>query len=276
LALIVIVLLAQKRLTSNAQKVFVLISMATLINLIYFGGFNPAQSAKPIFKLKESDQLQPLRDKQSVHPKGWLVTTGYPGAILQGLGFNSVTHVLMTPKLDFFRALFPQMDEQHFNQVFNRYAHIYLSDDPVPNSPQADVIRVPKAVFAIKEAEVKIDQLFRLDHEGSVDAGGYVDSILVDGSNLTIVGWGMISGAPATFHSNLSNDMPVKIKSVARPDVVGALNDSRLINAGFRLEFKLMEGQNIQELCLFTKDPVFGMKKIMPGNNDMPYKCANK
>lgn len=276
LVLIITVFFAKNRFTNNVQKGFALLLTAMLVNLIYFGGFNPAQSAKPIFELKESDLLQSLRNNQKTHPKGWLVTTGYPGAVLQGLGFNSVTHVLMMPKLEFFRALFPQMDEQHFNQVFNRYAHIHLSDDSVPNSPQADVIRIPKAVFGIKEAEVKIDKLSRLEYEGSVEAGGYVDSISSDGSIITIVGWGMISDISTTFHSNLRVDIAVKVSSVSRPDVVGALKDKRLANSGFKLEFGLSEGQNIEDFCLYTKDPIFGVKKIIPGNPDMLYKCANK
>jgi hypothetical protein len=63
---------------------------------------------------------------------------------------------------------------------------------------------------------------------------------------------------------------------VTRPDVVAALKDKRLINAGFKIAFDLPQDMSIQYLCLYTQDPFFGVKQIMPGNNNMPYKCANK
>jgi hypothetical protein len=70
------------------------------------------------------------------------------GATLNGMGFRAVDHVLPTPQPAFFRKYFPAMDAVQFNFVFNRYAHLQLSEDPLPNAPQQDVIHLPFKVFS--------------------------------------------------------------------------------------------------------------------------------
>ena len=128
---------------NTARAAQVLLWAALLPNLLAFGGFNPLQSAKPIFHLPPSPKLAALWQHAAQHPKGWLVTPGYPGALLNGAGFPSLTHVLVRPQLAFFRARFPDMPEAEFNEIFNRYAHIQLTDTPKPHSPQADVVQSP-------------------------------------------------------------------------------------------------------------------------------------
>jgi hypothetical protein len=58
------------------------------------------------------------------HPKGWIAASGSYGAVLAGLGLPSVNHALLQPELDFFRAVFPEMEPGEFNTVFNRYIHV--------------------------------------------------------------------------------------------------------------------------------------------------------
>ena len=266
----------KKRYIKDIEKVAILLFTAAAINFIYFGAFNPGQSAKPIFELKNSPALAILRQKQNAHPKGWLVTTGYPGAVLQGLELNAVTHVLMMPKLNFFRELFPQMNEAEFNNVFNRYAHIQLSDELIPYSPQADVIRVPKHVFGLEdESIVKFIDITPLDNKENI-GGGYLDRIEIDGRDITLAGWGMIVDAESSFLSNIPEKFSASVERISRPDVVSALSDGRLINSGFIIKFELPALFSIENFCLYTKDPNFGVKQIMPGNPDMLYKCANK
>lgn len=267
---------AKKKKINNFQKVAALLFAATAINFIYFGAFNPGQSAKPIFELKNSPALSVLKEKQNAHPKGWLVATGYPGAVLQGLKLNAVAHVLMMPKLSFFRELFPQMNETEFNQVFNRYAHIHLSDELTPYSPQADVIRVPMYVLGLEEK--KFTTLLDITPLNGVEdgVGGYIDRVEIDGKSITLTGWGMIGAEEISFLSNIPENFSASIERISRPDVVSALNDGRLGYSGFIIKFDLFESFPIERLCLYTKDPVFGVKQIMPGNPDMLYKCANK
>lgn len=123
--------------------------VAAFANWAAFGFFNPIQSAKPIFAAHDRPVLQELAGRAAEHPRGWLVTEGYAGSTLNGLGFRSISHVLTAPKLSFFRPLFPDMTDDAFNQAFNRYAHVILWPEAAePYSPQGDVVRVPPAPFA--------------------------------------------------------------------------------------------------------------------------------
>ena len=56
-------------------------------------------------------------------------------------------HVLLQPQLAFFRERFPNMPEQKFNAIFNRYAHIIPVVGGEPSVPHADVIRIPIEPF---------------------------------------------------------------------------------------------------------------------------------
>lgn len=125
------------------------LAAALLANVVAFGGFNPIQSAKPIFARHDTPMLRDLAERQAAHPSGWLVVDGHAGATLNGLGFRSISHVLAAPKLAFFREIFPDMPDDAFNTAFNRYAHVQpTSEVGVPVSPQLDVVQVPLAAFA--------------------------------------------------------------------------------------------------------------------------------
>ena len=70
-------------------------------------------------------------------------------AVLNGVGYKSVTHVLATPSPRLFRKYFPRLDERKFNQIFNRYAHISLTTEEEPRVTRSpDVIRVPIQTMA--------------------------------------------------------------------------------------------------------------------------------
>ena len=128
----------------NKQAVFsYMLFIAMLVNGLYFANFNPLQSAKPIFNAQSSLALKPLRKQQQLHSRGWLVSSEAPGAVLNGLGFKSFSHVLMQPQLAFFRKMFPRLAEDEFNHIFNRYAHIQVSAVEKPMTPLADIIRIP-------------------------------------------------------------------------------------------------------------------------------------
>lgn len=125
------------------------LAAALLANVVAFGGFNPIQSAKPIFARHDTPMLRALAETQAAHPQGWLVVEGHAGATLNGLGFRSISHVLAAPKLAFFRPIFPAMPDDAFTAIFNRYAHIQPTPEvSEPLSPQLDVVRVPLAAFA--------------------------------------------------------------------------------------------------------------------------------
>jgi len=117
-------------------------------NALVFVPFNPLQKAGPIFAKHDTAALRALASKQALHPKQWLVARDLQGAVLVGLGFRSIQHALIAPRLVFFRERFPDLPPDQFNAIFNRYANIIL--DPAvttPTAPQNDVILVPPAAF---------------------------------------------------------------------------------------------------------------------------------
>jgi len=113
-----------------------LLAGAAVANLLLFGLFNPIQSSKPIFAAHDTPQLRALQSMQAAHPQGVLVVGGamnYFGSILNGLGFRSVNHSLLTPQLERFRRIFPTLSEQDLQTTFNRDAIIQVGSRLPPD-----------------------------------------------------------------------------------------------------------------------------------------------
>lgn len=264
----------RSKLKEKMYRVMVLVLTALLINFAVVGNFNPGQSAKPIFSLKDSAALAELKQQQIDHPNGWLVVRGYPGAVLQGLGFNSVSHVLMTPKLDFFKGLFPEIPDNQFNQIFNRYAHIQLVDDEAPSSPQADVVRVPMKNFGIsppKTIEGEIVPIKKISDD--IKKAGYIDVVEIQDTDVILIGWGFMDSRDASFMTNLERNLIFELDSIARADVVAAFSDTGLNRSGFKLRLKDLDKNELKSLCLYTHDKKYGLHKLLPGNPSLSYQC---
>lgn len=106
-----------------------LVAAAALGNLLLFGLYNPLQSSRAIFAHHDSPRLAALRAMASAHPRGWLVAAGpdHYGSILNGFGFRSVNHSLLSPQMAAFESFFPELPAARRNTLFNRYANILLS-----------------------------------------------------------------------------------------------------------------------------------------------------
>lgn len=131
-----------------------IVTTALVANAIGFGRFNPIQRADVMFREPRGVVVERIAAIAREHPDSWVVgdsrlpTNAFAGAILNGLGFRSVRHVVMRPQLAFFRARFPEMDAAAFDHVFNRYAHVHVVPGlSQPRTPQADVIQVPPEPF---------------------------------------------------------------------------------------------------------------------------------
>jgi hypothetical protein len=122
---------------------------AALSNLILFGSYNPVQLAGPIFAKHDTPTMRWMAELQQKNRNHWLVHTVIPGLVENGLGFSSITHVMLEPQLAFFRERFPDMPEPEFNYVFNRLAHVIV--DPTIERPDLHpppiVVRVPAKPF---------------------------------------------------------------------------------------------------------------------------------
>lgn len=121
---------------------------SALVSLIVVSPFNPIQSSDAIFASHDviKEKIDPYVDQSS----GVLAIPGYPGAILNGLGYKSVTHVTAVPAMSVWKNLFPKMNENDFQRVFNRYSHIHLANISQPDSPQPDVVEIPLSEFGTR------------------------------------------------------------------------------------------------------------------------------
>jgi hypothetical protein len=186
--LAMLAILVRYRLLNNLAAVQAIVLIALVPNMLYFSTFNPIQSAQPIFAAKNSEEVAGLKKLEQQDSRGWLVLPNIPGAILNGLGLKSFTHVLIQPQLAFFRVLFPDMPLDRFNQTFNRYAHIQLSNIQTPDSPQADVVRIPIKKI-IRETAIREVNISFTDCNTNAASAGILEAIVLDNKKLYISGW---------------------------------------------------------------------------------------
>ncbi|WP_051488205.1 DUF7657 domain-containing protein [Salinivibrio socompensis] len=258
----------------SKYKKGLIVAMALIPNIYAYGGFNPIQSAFPIFDLHTRDAVKKLEQDANKAPPHWVVETGYPGATLSGLGLNSFTSVLVQPQLELFRTLFPDMGEYAFNQVFNRYAHVILSKNvTAPTVPQDDVILIPYASVNESDGLLSYKQYQTLPH--NVPVGGYVDRVLIENNTITFFGWGWIN--KGQLYGPFSNTEIRVVRKTKRKDVLRAFNEPSLIESGFLLVINKSTQIDAlidkKGLCLFSDDPQFGAKKLNTNNLPERFKC---
>jgi hypothetical protein len=130
-----------------------LLVVSLAVSAVVLFKFNPIQKAWPIFNREETAEVVRLREM--VNPRTGLLSVNEPGATANGLGFKSVTHVTMVPAWQVWNKFRDRVPSELFNNVFNRYSHIQLSNDALPKLIQADLITVPRSWFPGAELEIK-------------------------------------------------------------------------------------------------------------------------
>jgi hypothetical protein len=134
---------------ASVQAIRVAVLLVALIpTMVVWGLFNPLQSTRVMFRKPDTAVTRKLDALAATRPDGAIAVLGPADAVLNGVGYRSVTHVLATPSPHLFRKYFPQMDEPEFNAIFNRYAHTSLTADAEPFVASADVIRLPIRTMA--------------------------------------------------------------------------------------------------------------------------------
>lgn len=124
--------------------VYLVLMVCVLTSILTFGRFNPIQRANVIFDKPVSPLIADLDAIESERNNGFFAIEGRYGAGLIGLGYPVLNHVLIYPQLDFFKKLYPNMDSDLFNSIFNRFAHIDIgSGIDSPYNQHADVINIP-------------------------------------------------------------------------------------------------------------------------------------
>ena len=122
--------------------------VALVPTVIGWGLFNPLQSTQVMFRTPDTEVTRELDALAATRPDGSIAVNGFTGALLNGVGYRSVTHVIVTPSPELFRPYFPDLDEQEFDETFNRYAHVALTTNPTVRVPQPDLIEVPVETMA--------------------------------------------------------------------------------------------------------------------------------
>jgi hypothetical protein len=228
-----------------------------------FGGINPLQSAWPIFNRQPTPTTQSL-DRLAKSQEGVLAVAGLPGAIANGLGFRSVSHVLPAPRLPFWKERFPKLSAADLDSIFNRYAHVVPTDDDSPRLMKEDVVGVPMRSF-VRPGSQSAPVRYISEPPPSSEPGGYIDSQRRDGKALVLWGWAPWQGPPDTHEIEVltrtgSATPPFRAMSF-RPDVGTATKHSVQATNGFLLVIPTTEDANREEStlqlpCIYAFDPI--------------------
>ncbi|MEQ1637408.1 MAG: hypothetical protein ABL903_12005 [Methylococcales bacterium] len=248
----------------NTTIVSSMVLIAALPNFLYFSTFNPIQSAQPIFSAKNSEVVQKIKTLEQEDSRGWLIFSGVPGAILNGLGLKSFAHVLIQPQLDFFRKMFPDLPAEEFNQIFNRYAHVQLHDIQKPESPALDVIKVPiKQVF--EKRRQRVENITHTPCNINSVHDGNLDTLVLHNNILYLSGWAMSS--EHRYLTNLKTSELVNYIKTPRLDIATAKKDKELMLSGFNFEIKLSEADislmHHEGFCLFSESRKYGVNELI-------------
>jgi hypothetical protein len=246
--LIAIALLAVKKISTSQATMQTSVAALSFGASIYFAGFNPLQSTWPIFH-REITPVTKLLDTQT-RADGLLAIPGFPGAVLNGWGYSSVSHVTFTPELEFWRTKFPGMEEEKFDHVFNRYSHIILTHEDEPYLIQGDAVGVPLGTFSkTLHREVVVATSSTLP----TIVNGYVDDIDVNGHEITISGWAPWRHGSENQRLTLITSSAVRsveyLRSVLRPDVAEHFGDATYLGAGFSVRLNLHAPDTLRDLC---------------------------
>jgi hypothetical protein len=254
-------------LTGKAQRRgLTMLATVALINVFGFGRFNPLQSAAPIFYVPYSDVVIALNNEAQMSPGGVIADPRFMGSVLNGIGLKSVTHLLVVPQLAFFRKYFPTMPADRFDAVFDRYAHIMVSYDPLPWSTAADQIHVPIDVLTPPANNRRVEVGGNPATACAFPAGGAITSARSEGAALIIEGWAPWFKETAAQSLRIESPLPVQVdrlETVPRPDIAEEDHDYRYVKCGFRLR---LSGRNraprLADLSLIAKGTSNGTVRV--------------
>jgi hypothetical protein len=238
---------------------------ALLPNMLYFATFNPLQSAQPIFTAKNSEQVAHLKALEQQDSRGWLIFPNIRGAVLNGLGLKSFSHTLIQPQLAFFRALFPELPPDEFNQLFNRYAHIELAYIQTPDSPHPDVIRIPIKKITGEAADLDVT-VSVTDCNSHAIQSGMLEKITFNNKNKILYLNGRVSSNERRYLSNLKSSQLIRYSEQSQLGIA-PVNVNNLPSSGFRFEIMLsnddIELMRQEGFCLLSDSSHSGVKKIV-------------
>ena len=233
--------LIQKRFRQPTFR-FVSVAVAAGYGIWAFYGYNPIQSASVIFDRETTLVTKALDTLISKDDQSILEVPGFPGATLNGWGYPSVSHVLLTPKLNFWKGVFPDLSDKNRNYLFNRYAIIEVSRKvEAPALVSADSVRIP--VDSVTDTLANIRGVSWTRHAPPYsDNRGSIDEIICEGSQITISGWAWWQQKNSNQSVRVVSEMkPLRsnLLVIPRYDVASHFNNPHLVLAGFEIRSDL-------------------------------------
>ncbi len=139
-------LLSNQFFTKPKQVAYSLALIALLYNILSFSHFNPLQDAKDIFSKELLSKTSRLKAELNLSPENLVAYQG-PKAIsaaLNGLGLPTLNHALMVPQLEYYKEIYPELNDKEFTRIFNRFAKVGTVDTfDKPTVVADDLIGVP-------------------------------------------------------------------------------------------------------------------------------------
>ncbi|MGE8492441.1 DUF7657 domain-containing protein [Comamonas sp.] len=245
-----------------------LVAISSLIfGIALFGRFNPLQSAWPIFNTPNNQTVQYLQELQKFN-NGTLVYPGLPGAIANGMGFRSLSHVTATPHMDFWRKNFPELPNNELNHIFNRYSHINPTLALKPTLLQADAVLVPMSRFTHNSRATEISQ-----YEHNLSQHGFF-TVEKQNGILLINGWGGWPRDAKRHDIEIMFDhrmnQKIEVSSILRPDL--PINTNQRISAlnGFQIMIQSENTEIPRCITVIAVDDAGGGRTILNNPPSIP------
>ena len=237
----------------DIQKVIVLVSLPLWIVSAHW---NPIASSQVFFKKIDSPIVSALEDIRDSGPSGKIAVYGFPGQILSGAGFTSLTDRPGLPDLKLLKEMFPSISIAEFNYIFNRVAEIRINPDQfnkLPELIQPNLITVPiseVSKFASTVTPLKIKPQNQLNgmYSEEVFRPSYIDRIQTLPGECTIVGWLQSKDTREEISIYYPTSwVPYSASRTLRPDVLRAVAETGLYS-GIEISFKYREKINSSNL----------------------------
>ena len=249
----------------NHLRLPLLLALVTVLNVAAFGRFNPLQSAAPIFNLPDTPVMQRLRAVQDFTPGHYVAVPALFGAALNGMGFRSVGHTLMSPQIPVFQQYFPRMDHSRLDYIFNRYAHFSLTATPLPMSVDEFNVNLPVEAFQAP-LNTRGATIVNAPRDCSIPHGGAVDRIEAHDDRLFIEGWAPWIGEDSSQGLRVisARSLQAQLGTVKRPDVSESLANYNFNRSGFRLALQSTDHRPIQpgEVVLVATRTLMGLAAL--------------
>jgi hypothetical protein len=141
-----LVLHAGARQTDAWRTTLVLVALLPMV--VGWSLFNPVQRTTEMFRRPDTAITRSLNALQARRPDGAIAVPGFAGAVLNGVGYRSVSHVIPTPSPSLFVPYFSYLDKNEFNVLFNRYENVGVADVDAPRLITADYVQLPIKTMA--------------------------------------------------------------------------------------------------------------------------------